>query len=281
MADVIKTVEEMSMYCHKAKLQGHTVGFIPTMGALHEGHMSLIRQARVETSRVIVSIFVNPLQFTIGEDYNRYPRNLTGDIRLVAMAGGDVVFAPSVGELYPKGFITRIDQDGLPEQLCGEFRPGHFRGVMTIVAKLFHIVQPDITYFGQKDYQQAVIVHRMAADLNFPLKVKVMPIVREPDGLAMSSRNSFLGPKQRKDAACLYRSLRLAERLVRDGERSTAKIIGHMRKEIRRVKGARIDYINIVAPETLTDVKEVCGKVVAAIAVRIGKTRLIDNAIIS
>jgi pantoate--beta-alanine ligase len=276
----IETIAEMQAYVATCRKKGQTVGFVPTMGAFHEGHLTLMRQAHKENAAVVVSIFVNPLQFSAGEDYDRYPRRLEQDARMAESEGVDVLFTPSVAEMYPKGFDTHVDQTDLPSKLCGQFRVGHFRGVMTIVCKLFNMVKADTAYFGQKDYQQFLIIRRMAVDLNLNVDVRLMPTLREDDGLAMSSRNVYLGPKQRKDATCLIRALRRAEDLVASGESSATKVAAEMRKVIQKVKGTRVEYIAIVNSDTLEPVKEIKGKTLVALAVRIGKARLIDNLIV-
>jgi pantoate--beta-alanine ligase len=276
----LETIRDVQDYVAGCRKKGLTIGFVPTMGAFHEGHLSLMRQARKDNRAVIVSIFVNPLQFSAGEDYDRYPRRLEQDARLAESEGVDVLFIPSVAEMYPKGFDTHVDQTDLPSKLCGPFRPGHFRGVLTVVTKLLNIVKPDRAYFGQKDYQQFLIIRRAVIDLNLDVEVKLLPTVREEDGLAMSSRNVYLGPKQRKDATCLYRALRRAEELVAAGESSAARVAAEMKRLIHRVKGTRIDYVAIVNSETLEPVKEIKGKTLIALAVRIGKARLIDNVIV-
>ncbi len=276
----LETIRDVQDYVAGCRKKGLTIGFVPTMGAFHEGHLSLMRQARKDNRAVIVSIFVNPLQFSAGEDYDRYPRRLEQDARLAESEGVDVLFIPSVAEMYPKGFDTHVDQTDLPSKLCGPFRPGHFRGVLTVVTKLLNIVKPDRAYFGHKDYQQFLIIRRAVIDLNLDVEVKLLPTVREEDGLAMSSRNVYLGPKQRKDATCLYRALRRAEELVAAGESSAARVAAEMKRLIHRVKGTRIDYVAIVNSETLEPVKEIKGKTLIALAVRIGKARLIDNVIV-
>jgi pantoate--beta-alanine ligase len=276
----LETIRDVQDYVAGCRKKGLTIGFVPTMGAFHEGHLSLMRQARKDNRAVIVSIFVNPLQFSAGEDYDRYPRRLEQDARLAESEGVDVLFIPSVAEMYPKGFDTHVDQTDLPSKLCGPFRPGHFRGVLTVVTKLLNIVKPDRAYFGQKDYQQFLIIRRAVIDLNLDVEVKLLPTVREEDGLAMSSRNVYLGPKQRKDATCLYRALRRAEELVAAGESSATRVAAEMKRLIHRVKGTRIDYVAIVNSETLEPVKEIKGKTLIALAVRIGKARLIDNVIV-
>jgi pantoate--beta-alanine ligase len=276
----LETIRDIQEYVAGCRKKGLTIGFVPTMGAFHEGHLSLMRQARRDNKAVIVSIFVNPLQFSAGEDYDRYPRRLEQDARRAESEGVDVLFVPSVAEMYPKGFDTHVDQTDLPSKLCGPFRPGHFRGVLTVVTKLLNIVKPDRAYFGQKDYQQFLIIRRAVIDLNLDVEVRLLPTVREEDGLAMSSRNVYLGPKQRKDATCLYRALRRAEELVAAGESSAARVAAEMKRLIHRVKGTRIDYVAIVNSETLEPVKEIKGKTLIALAVRIGKARLIDNIIV-
>jgi pantoate--beta-alanine ligase len=277
---MIETISGIRSFVNAARQKGKDVGFVPTMGAFHQGHLSLMREARRRNGIVIVSIFVNPLQFSAGEDYDRYPRRIEQDAKMAESEGVDAIFAPSVAEMYPKGFDSFIDQTDLPSKLCGSFRPGHFRGVMTIVSKLFNIVKPDSAYFGQKDYQQFLIIRRTATDLNLDVDVRILPTVREEDGLAMSSRNLYLGPKQRKDATCLHRALRRAEEMVGAGESSAAKVAGEMKRLIHRVKGTRIEYVEIVNSETLEPVKEIKGKTLIALAVRIGKARLIDNTVV-
>ena len=276
----VETVADIQAFVADCRRRNRSVGFVPTMGAFHAGHLSLMRQARKENGAVVVSIFVNPLQFAAGEDYDRYPRRLEQDQKMAESENVDVLFHPSVAEMYPKGFDTHVDQGDLPGKLCGAFRPGHFRGVMTIVGKLFNIVRPDVAYFGQKDYQQYLIIRRLATDLNQQVDVRLMPTLREEDGLAMSSRNQYLGPKQRKDATCLYRALQRAEELTGRGENSAAKVAAEMRKVIQKVKGTRIEYIATVNAETLEPVKEIKGRTLVALAVRIGKARLIDNVIL-
>ncbi len=275
-----ETVAEIQAYVAACRKKGVKVGFVPTMGAFHEGHLTLMRQARKDNGAVVVSIFVNPLQFSAGEDFDRYPRRLEQDLRMAESEGVDVLFHPSVAEMYPKGFDTHVDQTDLPSKLCGQFRPGHFRGVMTIVCKLFNMVKPDTAYFGQKDYQQFLIIRRLATDLNLNVDVRLMPTLREDDGVAMSSRNVYLGPKQRKDASCLIRALRRAEELVGNGENSATRVAAEMRKVIQKVKGTRVEYIAIVNSDTLEPVKEIKGRTLVALAVRIGKARLIDNLIV-
>jgi pantoate--beta-alanine ligase len=280
MSRIVETIAAVRSAVGACRKRGLSVGFVPTMGAFHEGHLSLMRQARRENEFVIASIFVNPLQFSAGEDYDRYPRRLEQDTKLADAEGVDLIFAPSVAEMYPKGFDSFVDQSDLPSKLCGQTRPGHFRGVMTIVSKLLNIVKPDRSYFGQKDYQQYLIIRRTAADLNLDVEVRLMPTVREEDGLAMSSRNVYLGPKQRKDATCLWGALRRAEEVVAAGENAASRVVSEMKRVIHRVKGTRVDYIAVVNSDTLEPVKEIKGKTLIALAVRIGKARLIDNIIV-
>ncbi len=276
----IETIGGIKAYVAACRRKGMTLGFVPTMGALHAGHLSLLRQARRENDAVIASVFVNPLQFAAGEDYDRYPRRLTQDMRMLEGEGADVLFVPSVAEMYPKGFDTHVDQGDLPSKLCGASRPGHFRGVMTIVCKLFNIVRPDTAYFGQKDYQQFLIIRRTVTDLNLDVSVRLLPTIREDDGLAMSSRNAYLGPKQRRDAVCLSRALHKAGEMVHAGESSAARVAAEMKRTIRRVKGTQIDYIAVVNAETLEPVREIKGRTLIALAVRVGKARLIDNTLV-
>lgn len=282
MTQTLRTIREIREYVRGCHRQNQKVGYVPTMGAFHAGHLSLMRQARRDCDAVIVSIFVNPLQFSAGEDYDQYPRQLDRDLKMAESEKVDVLFAPEVAEIYPKGFDTHIDQgdSGLPAKLCGQFRPGHFRGVMTVVSKLFSIVRPNVGYFGQKDYQQYLIIRRMSIDLNLDVDVRLMPTVREEDGLAMSSRNVYLGPKQRKDATCLHQALRRAEEMIANGESSAARVMTEMKKTINRVKGTKIDYLAVVNSESLEPLREIKGKTLIALAVRIGKARLIDNAIV-
>lgn len=277
---VIKNAITLQKICLRLRRQGFKIGFVPTMGALHEGHLSLIRQARKENDYLIVSIFVNPTQFGPKEDFKRYPRPIKKDLALCRKEGVDFVFLPKTEDIYPKGYTTYVTVEGLSSLLCGRFRPGHFRGVATIVTKLFNIVQPTISYFGQKDYQQAIIIKRMVSDLNIPVKIKIMPIIREKDGLALSSRNIYLNAQERKDALILSKALSLAKLLIKSGNRVPTRIIQKMRQLIEEKKTAKIDYIEIVDSQTLKPLKKISGKCLIALAVWIGKTRLIDNAII-
>ncbi|MBI5043628.1 MAG: pantoate--beta-alanine ligase [Nitrospirae bacterium] len=267
-------IKSLSSTIKEIKAQKKTIGFIPTMGFLHEGHLSLMRFAKKVTDVVVVSIFVNPTQFGPKEDFNAYPRDMEGDKRKCLEAGVDILFIPPASEIYPENYITYVNVEKITDVMCGASRPGHFRGVATIVAKLFNIVKPDKAFFGQKDYQQTVIIKRMAADLNMDIDIEVLPTVRESDGPAMSSRNFYLNEEERKAAACLYRSLTKAEEMIKSGERGSAKIIGSMQKIIEAEKLAKIDYITIADAETLEEAKTIDRKVVIALAVWIGKTRL-------
>jgi pantoate--beta-alanine ligase len=257
-----------------------SIGFVPTMGALHEGHLSLVRQARKENDKVVVSIFVNPLQFGINEDFTQYPRTFDNDCELLSKEDVDIVFNPKAPEMYPDGFYTSVVLEHLEDKLCGKSRPRHFRGVATVVLKLFNLIQPDSAYFGQKDFQQTVIIRRMVADLGFDVNIKVLPTVRDKEGLALSSRNDYLGETEKKDALCLYKALIRAQTMANAGAKNAKEILGEMEKIINNCKSAKIDYISIVNPETLEAVPEVQHGDVAALAVRIGKTRLIDNIIL-
>ncbi len=255
-------------------------GFVPTMGYLHEGHLSLVRRARAENNHVAVSIFVNPTQFGPHEDYDRYPRDLERDLRLLEPLGVDLVFAPSVEEMYPPGFQTWVIVEEISRPLEGAARPGHFRGVATIVAKLLNIIQPDRAYFGQKDAQQAVVIRRMVRDLNIPVEIVVCPTVREPDGLAMSSRNTYLSPEERRAATVLFRALQTAKAYYEQGERDAERLREAMRTVIQAEPLARLDYVSVADPETLQELSRVEGRALLSLAVYIGKTRLIDNILL-
>ena len=277
---VVDTISRMSTLVKILKKEGKSIGLVPTMGYLHEGHLSLSRGAKKHTDVVVMSIFVNPLQFGPKEDFQKYPRDLKRDEALAASAGVDVIFTPSADEMYPAGYSTYVNVEGMTDTLCGATRPGHFKGVTTVVAKLFEIVRPDIAYFGQKDAQQAMIVKKMAADLNMGLEVKVMPIVRESDGLAMSSRNVYLSVSERKDALVLNAALKKADEMIKSGERNPKKIIRAMEEMIEGVECARVDYISAVDAATMKEVKAISGETLIALAIFIGKTRLIDNIVV-
>ncbi len=275
---LIKSPRKISEELNKCR--DKSIGFVPTMGALHKGHLSLVRQARKDNDFVVVSIFVNPAQFGPGEDFKKYPRPLKKDLALCRKEGVDYVFYPDPKDLYSRGHRTYVNVEGLSEVLCGKSRPGHFRGVVTIVAKLLNLIHPGKLYLGQKDAQQAVIIKRMVEDLNIPVTVRVMPIIREKDGLAMSSRNVYLNSRERKEAVVLSQALKLAGLLINNGARDTKRIMRRMRELIVRKKSARIDYIEIVDVVNLNPVKRIVNGCLIALAVRIGKTRLIDNLII-
>jgi pantoate--beta-alanine ligase len=271
---VVKTIPDIRAL--RQKLSG-TVGFVPTMGFLHEGHLALVKRARAENSTAIVSIYVNPTQFGPREDFGAYPRDFNRDLELLRKGGVGIVFVPSDGEMYPPEFSSWVDVEKVTERLEGASRPGHFRGVATVVAKLFNIVQPTRAYFGQKDAQQVVVIKRMVADLNMNLEVVVVPTVREGDGLAMSSRNIYLGPKERQAATVLFKALTLAWQSGRGGEKDAEKIRRQMTSLIQKEPLAQIDYVSIADAETLEELNLLDRPAVASLAVRIGKTRLIDN----
>jgi len=274
------TIADLRAHLEPQRRAGRRIGFVPTMGALHEGHLSLIRAARADCDEVVVSIFVNPTQFGPGEDYARYPRDEAADLAACRAEGVDVVFCPTVEQMYPPGDATRVVVARLTEVLCGPCRPGHFDGVTTVVAKLFNIVQPHRAYFGQKDAQQAVVIRRMTQDLCWPIEIVVCPTVREPDGLALSSRNAYLSADQRRQACCLYRSLEWARSEVEAGRRDAEALVAGMRRRIEEAGPCTIDYIQVVDAETLEPRSVVEGRCLIALAVRIGPARLIDNIIV-
>lgn len=257
-----------------------TIAFVPTMGYLHEGHLSLVRLARSMADRVVVSIFVNPLQFGPSEDYQIYPRDPEKDLALLEKEGVDIVFMPDAEEMYPEGYQTYVEVTELTKGLCGAFRPGHFKGVTTVVLKLFNIVKPHKAIFGEKDYQQLKVIQQMVKDLNLDIEIISHPTVREEDGLAMSSRNTYLSEEERRSALSLYQSLKLAERLILGGERNVQRIKELIRDYIEKFPHTKVQYIEIVDPETLKPVNEIKKDVLIALAVFVGKTRLIDNKIV-
>lgn len=263
-----------------AKLQGKRVGFVPTMGALHEGHISLVRAAKAQSDFVVASIFVNPTQFGPNEDLAKYPRTFEADRKKLEAEGVDLLFAPTVDEMYPAGATTFVTVEGISERLDGRSRPGHFRGITTVVAKLFHIVEPDVALFGQKDAAQVAIIKHMVRDLMFPVKIVVAPIVREPDGLALSSRNAYLSPTGRKQATVLSRGLREVEARYRSGERSSAKLVEAAQKVFACEPSVRLDYIEVVDRDTLEAVSQAAPGTLVAVAAFVGTTRLIDNIIL-
>ena len=270
--------EEVSSYIKQLKREGKTVGFVPTMGYLHEGHLSLVRCAKRENDAVVVSIFVNPTQFGAGEDYERYPRNLERDLKLLDQEGVDIVFAPSVEDMYPEGYSTYVEETKLSQRWEGEYRPGHFRGVCTVVTKLFNIVKPDKAYFGEKDYQQLKVIQKMVKDLNMDIEIVGCPIVREKDGLAMSSRNTYLTEEERKEATAIYQSFQLAQKLVKEGLRDPRKLEEEIKKYLKKFPLIKqIDYVAVVDEETLEPAKEIKGRERILVAVRMPSARLIDN----
>ena len=277
---VIKQIEQLKQVVRDVKRQGKTVGLVPTMGYLHEGHLTLMRRARQEQGLVIATLFVNPLQFGPLEDYADYPRDLARDCELAESTGIDVLFAPAVDEMYPAGngkTLTFVDVEKITASLCGASRPGHFRGVATVVTKLFNIAEADVAYFGQKDAQQVAVIRRMAEDLNMNVKIVAVPIVRESDGLAMSSRNKYLDSAQRQAALVLSRSLERAASLLAAGERDSSLIVATVRDLISQEPLAEIDYVSLVDPLTMEALDRVEARALLALAVKFGKTRLIDN----
>ena len=277
---IVEQISELQRWSEVERRQGRRIALVPTMGALHEGHLSLVRDAKKRGDRVVVSLFVNPAQFAPQEDFAGYPRDFERDQRLLDDEGVDVLFHPAMQEMYPEGFDTGIEIRELSAPLCGAVRPGHFKGVATVVAKLFNIVRPHLAIFGCKDYQQLQIIRRLARDFNFDIEIIGHPTVREADGLAMSSRNAYLNLVERKAALCLYRSLRHAEEMVRHGERRGAAIVDAVRAEIAREALARIEYVSFCDPESLREIELVQDAALLALAVRIGKARLIDNLIL-
>lgn len=278
--EVVRTAAWMREAAAGLRGEGRRIGLVPTMGALHSGHMSLVEAARAQSDVVVVSIFVNPMQFSPSEDFERYPRNFVRDCELLENAGVDFVFAPTPQEMYPDGFSTYVSVERLGEKLCGRSRPGHFRGVTTVVMKLFELIQPHTAFFGRKDAQQSVVIRRMVRDLNLPVEIVVCPIVREPDGLAMSSRNAYLSPEERRAAVVLSQSLERARALIERGERRADTILTEMAFTIAREPRARVDYIEAVDVETLEPKGSMAGQTLLALAVWIGSTRLIDNLLI-
>ncbi len=278
---VFRTIQSLREQLSAARKEGLSIGVVPTMGALHEGHLSLVRASQAECGLTVVSIYVNPSQFAPEEDYRRYPRDLEEDLEMLGRCGAPspVVFFPADEEMYPPGFCTWVEVGGVSEPWEGYFRPGHFRGVATVVLKLLNIVLPDKAYFGQKDYQQAAVIRRLVEDLDLPVTIQIQPTVRQPDGLARSSRNAYLSPPQRQQALVLWKSLCLARDLAEQGERDPGRIVERMRQIILSVPEARIDYIALADPDTLAPVREIRGRTLAAVAVHVGGTRLIDNCL--
>ena len=279
--DVMTSKQALRKALREIKTSGRSIGFVPTMGFLHQGHLSLMRRARQENDVVVASIFVNPTQFGPGEDLGAYPRDSRRDMKLMTAEKVDIAFFPDAEGIYPAGYSTYVTVEGpMTKVLCGKSRPTHFRGVTTVVSKLFHLVTPDRAYFGQKDAQQAAVIRKMTADLDFNLEIVVCPIVRETDGLAMSSRNTYLSPSHRKQAVVLSQSLSEARQLISQGERNATAVIRRMKARISSAEDAVIDYVSVVNADTLADLETLEGKVLIALAVKFGSTRLIDNELI-
>jgi pantoate--beta-alanine ligase len=275
--EIITNVKQMQRLCLDMRREGKRIAFVPTMGYLHEGHLSLLREGRERGDILVLSIFVNPTQFGQGEDFEAYPRDLSRDAEMVRSVGTDLLFAPEARGMYPAGYATYVDVEGLTDTLCGRSRPGHFRGVTTVVAKLFGIVQPHEAFFGCKDFQQLAVIRRMTLDLNLPVEVVGMPIMREADGLAMSSRNVYLSAGERQQALVLSRAIALAQKMARDGVRNVGEILAALRLIIEKQNDARIDYLQICHQFTLQEQDRVDSDSVLLMAVFVGKTRLIDN----
>jgi pantoate--beta-alanine ligase len=277
---VITKIKKMQSLSEKLRLERKKIGFVPTMGYLHNGHLSLVKRIKQLCDTVVMSIFVNPTQFGPNEDFKDYPRNFKRDKKLAQQSGVDIIFYPTIKEMYKNDFLTSVKVKKITEIMCGLSRPTHFEGVTTVVAKLFNIIKPHIAIFGQKDAQQSAVIKKMAKDLNFDIKIIISPIIREKDGLAISSRNTYLSRDERKDALVLYESLLYAKKLIRNGETSPKFIIKKMKELISPKKRVKLDYISITDPNTLENVKEIKEKVLIALAAYIGKTRLIDNIIV-
>ncbi|MCQ4795189.1 pantoate--beta-alanine ligase [Anaerofustis stercorihominis] len=275
--ELVHKIEEVRSIVRSWKKEGLSVGLVPTMGYLHEGHQSLIKKAVEENDRVVVSIFVNPMQFGENEDLETYPRDLNKDSKLCEETGADLIFNPEAQEMYEKGFCSYVDMNGLTTELCGKSRPIHFRGVMTVVTKLFNIVTPNKAYFGMKDAQQLCVIKRMVKDLNMDIDIVGCPIIREKDGLAKSSRNTYLSEEERNAALILYKTISLGKELLISGERDVSILLDKMKENISKEQLAKIDYVEAVDLETVEKIDKIQGKVLVAMAVYIGKTRLIDN----
>lgn len=278
---IVEKIADLKTIIKAQKREEKTIGFVPTMGYLHDGHLSLVETSLRHNDFTVISIFVNPTQFGPNEDFDRYPRDMEGDLKKAESAGVDVVFIPAKEEIYPDGYMTYVDVEKMTDTLCGESRPGHFRGVTTIVNKLFNIVEPDRAYFGQKDAQQALVIKKMVQDLNLNIEIVTCPIVREEDGLAMSSRNAYLSAEERKSATILYKSLLEAKEMIEKGERNTEKIVGYIKNQIESKTNAKIDYVKAVKADTLEDINILEGEILIALAAKFGQTRLIDNIILS
>ena len=277
---VTKQINQTRQIVWQAQRRGARIGLVPTMGALHAGHVSLIQAAREQCDFVVVSIFVNPTQFGPNEDFAKYPRVLADDLKICGEAGADVVFQPNVETIYPTGYGTFVEVEGMSNVLEGKFRPGHFRGVATVVLKLFHIIPAEVAFFGQKDYQQQAVIRRMCAELNLPIEICVCPTIRESDGLALSSRNVYLNPDERRSALALSRSLHLAQKLVASGQTNLTDIRREMLQELTKTPRVLAEYATLIHPETLEEVPEILPRLVGVVAARVGATRLIDNLMI-
>ncbi|MBN1848815.1 MAG: pantoate--beta-alanine ligase [Deltaproteobacteria bacterium] len=278
---IIKKILEMQDQSDHLRSSGKKIAFVPTMGFLHEGHLELMRYGKKTVDTLVVSIFVNPTQFGPNEDFDAYPRDMEGDLLKVEQVGGDIVFSPEAGEMYPADSQTKVVVDKVTKHLCGLSRPGHFDGVTSVVSKLFNIVKPHIAIFGEKDYQQLAVIRRMVMDLNMGIEIVGIPTVRESDGLAMSSRNAYLNPQERASALCLKKALDLADRLANEGEKNTRTIKRSMEELILRHPFTEIDYVQLCDPVSLEDVESIDGETLVALAIKVGRTRLIDNKIIS
>jgi pantoate--beta-alanine ligase len=274
---IIRETNAMRHYVEEKRRAGRSIGLVPTMGALHEGHLSLVRRSRADNDVAVMTLFVNPMQFDRKDDLARYPRNLDRDADLAKVAGADVIFQPAAEEMYPKGYATYVTVEGLTDRWEGATRPGHFRGVATVCTKLFAVCRPHRAYFGQKDYQQSLVIRRLVADLDLGLEIVVLPTVREADGLALSSRNSLLGPEERRQALVLSQALAGAQAAVKAGARDAERLRGEIEARIRRVPLAAADYVAICDPDTLEPLTRISGRAVALVAVRFGAVRLIDN----
>lgn len=278
--ELIPHIRDMQHWSEARRLEGKKIAFVPTMGFLHEGHLSLVREGKKRGNVVVVSIFVNPIQFNQQADFAKYPKNFEQDRSMLEEIGADALFCPEAAEMYPEGFQTSVEVATVSQPLCGAFRPGHFRGVATVVAKLFNIVKPHCALFGEKDFQQCVVIQRMVKDLSFDLDIIPMPTVREPDGLAMSSRNARLSPEERQKSLCIFQALRAAADMVSRGERQANTILKTVQALLERQDGVRIEYMTLCHPESLEEVQEVTEPTLLAIAVWVGEVRLIDNRVI-
>ena len=278
--EIIRTVREMQRWSEDRRLERKTVAFVPTMGFLHEGHLSLVREAKNRGDVVVVSIFVNPMQFNQASDFDKYPRNEDQDERALEALGTDVLFMPPPAEIYPDGYQSAVEVEKVSQPLCGAFRPGHFRGVTTVVAKLFNMVKPHCALFGEKDFQQCVVIKRMVRDLNFDIDIVALPTVREDDGLAMSSRNARLSAAERETSLCVSRALMAAQELVSGGQASSAAVLQSVQQVLTQNAEVRVEYASLCHPETLEAVEQITGPTLLAIAVWVGDVRLIDNCVL-